>query len=168
MPMSAITREAAFVQNPALGGVLIWRFAVSYAAEHRTNEGPPLQLSFLILPMTYHRETFDEVSGTPRGGIHLFADKFARSDKSKSDVLLGIHDRAMEFRQLTIESISLAIRSRLVTVASNTGRLVALSTSKPGSLPQSVKPMVTGAERVGKWLSGMTLFEIENVLKVAF
>lgn len=167
MAISTLTRETAHVQNPALGGVLLWRFCVSYAAEHRTNEGPPFQLTFLILPVTLHKGTFEELIGT-RGSIHLFAEKFAKSDISKSDMLLGIQDRAVEFRELTIESLSLAIKTRLVTLVPNTGRLAALSTSKTSAMPQSIRPLATGAERIGKWFSSMTLFEIETVLKVAF
>ena len=167
MPISTITRETSHVQNSALGAVLLWRFCVSYSTDHRTNEGPPLQLAFLVLPMTFHRDTFDELSST-RGGIHLFVDKFARSDISKSDILLGIHDRVVEFRSLTVESISLAIKSRLLTLVSNTGRLVSLSISKPSSIPQTIRPLISGAEKLGTWFSGMTLFEIETTLKVKF
>jgi Family of unknown function (DUF6521) len=167
MATSTLTRETNLVQNPALGGVLLWRFCVAYAAEHRTHEGPPLQLTFLVLPMTFHRGTFEELSGT-RGSIHLFAEKFARSDTSKSDMLLGIQSRAVEFRELTMESVSLALKARLVTLVSSTGRLVALSSSKSSTFPQSVRQLATGAERLGKWFAVMSLFEIENILKVAF
>jgi hypothetical protein len=167
MAISTLTRETVLVQNPALGGVLLWRFCVAYAEAHRTNEGPPLQLTFLVLPITFHRATFEELSAT-RGSIHLFADKFSRSDTSKSDMLLGIQDRALEFRELTLESVSLAIRCRLVTLVPSTGRLVSLSTSRPSALPPTARPLATGAERLGRWFSGMTLFEIETVLKVAF
>lgn len=167
MALPTLTRETALVQNPALGGVLIWRFCVSYAAEHRRNEAPPLPLAFLVLPMTFHRGTFEELSST-RGSIHLFADKFTRSETSKSDMLLGIHDRAMEYRELTMESIALAIKARLLTVVPATARLEAVSTSKPSALPASVRPLASGAEKIGKWFSGMSMFEIENVLKVAF
>jgi hypothetical protein len=167
MAVSALVRETTYVQNPALGAVLVWRFCEGYAQEHKTSEPPALQLVFLIIPILFHRDTFEELSGT-RAGIHAFADKFSRSDTSKSDILLGIQDRVSQFRDLTLESVQLAIHCRLVTIIPSSGKLVSLSSVSPSSLPGTIRPLVAGAEKLGKWFAGMTLFEIENILKVAF
>ena len=167
MALSTLNRETTFVQNPALGAVLLWRFCTSYAQAHVTDDSPVLHLAFLILPIILHRDTFEEINST-KGSIHTFTDKFSRSDTSKSDILLGIQNRVTQFRELTLESIQLAVHCRLVTILPASGRLVSLSSAKPSSPPSSIRPLIANAEKLGKWFAGMTLFEIENVLKVAF
>ena len=167
MAVSALVRETTFVQNPALGAALIWRFCEGYAQERNTGDPPAMQLAFLIIPILLHRDTFEELSGT-RSGLHAFADKFSRSDTSKSDILLGIQDRVTQFRDLTLESVQLAIHCRLITVLPSSGKLVSLSSVRPSNLPTTIRPLVAGAEKLGRWFAGMTLFEIENILKVAF
>jgi len=167
MEISSLIREFALVQNPALGAVLLWRFCVAYETEHREGQHPPLQLAFLVLPLLLHRDTFEEVKGT-RGSIHLFVEKFAKPDKGKNDVLLGIHERCLVNRRLTMESISIAIRTRLASIIPSTGRLAALSSSKASAIPLAMRPMAAGAERIGRWFASMTMIEIENALKVNF
>lgn len=167
MALSTLNREASFVQNPALGAVLLWRFCAAYSASHPSNEYPVLQLNFLVLPILLHRETFEEIKWT-KAGLHTFADKFARSDNSKSDVLLGIQDRVVQFRDLTLESLRIAIQCRLVTLIASTSRVVTLSSATPSGVKPSVQSLITNAEKLGAWCAPMTLFEIENILKVAF
>ena len=167
MALSTLNRETAFVQNPALGAVLLWRFCAAYAEAHASNDSPVLHLAFLVLPLLLHRDTFEELSST-RGSIHTFTEKFSRSETSKADVLLGIQNRVTQFRALTLEAIQLAVHCRLLTVLPSSAKLVSLSSAKPSSPPSSVRPLITNAEKLGKWFAGMTLFEIENVLKVAF
>jgi len=165
--ISTLNRETTFVQNPALGAVLLWRFCAAYAESHATNDSPVLPLGFLLLPLLLHQETFEELNRT-RGSIHKFTDKFSRSETSKVDVLLGVQSRVIQFRELTLESVQLAVHCRLLTVLPSSAKLVSLSSAKPSSPPASVRPLIANAEKLGKWLAGMTLFEIENVLKVAF
>lgn len=167
MAISTLNRETSFVQNPALGAVLLWRFCAAYSAAHASNESPVLQLNFLVLPILLHRETFEEIKGT-RAGLHTFVDKFSRSENSKADVLLAIQDRVVQFRELTLESLQLAVQCRLVTVVASTSRVVSLSAATPSGVKPSIQSLITNAEKLGGWCASMTLFEIENVLKVAF
>lgn len=167
MAVSTLNREAAFVQNPALGAVLLWRFCAAYADAHPSSDSPVLQLVFLVLPLLLQRDTFEELNST-RGSIHTFTEKFSRSETSKADVLLGVQNRVSQFRDLTLEAIQLAVHCRLVTVIPSSANLVSLSAAKPSSPPTSVRSLITNAEKLGKWFAGMTLFEVENVLKVAF
>jgi ABC-three component (ABC-3C) system Middle Component 3 len=165
--ISALNRETTFVQNPALGAVLLWRFCVAYAEQHATGDPPALHLGFLVLPLLLHRDTFDELNST-RGSIHTFAERFSRSETTKADILLGVQSRVIQFRDLTLEAVQLAVHCRLLTVLPSSAQLVSLSTAKPSSPPTSVRPLIANAEKLGKWFSSMTLFEIENVLRVAF
>jgi hypothetical protein len=167
--MSSLSHEIKMVQNPALGGVLVWRFACGYSQNHQTGNYSPLQLAFLVLPIVFHRETFERLRSTRRpSGLHGFADKFTRSDVGESDVVLAIQPRAAALRSLTRSSIRIAVHTRLITVSSTEGTLIPITTTAPTGVPTSVKPLLNNVEKLGEWCADLTLFEVSNILKVAF
>lgn len=167
--MSVLTQESRAVQNPALGATLLWRFASAYADAHKTKESPLLPLAYIVLPIIYHRDTCELVIGTQRqSGLHAFVEKFFRPDVAKSDLLLGIHSRAIELRELSTESLRIAINRRLLTLISSTGQFAALSTSAPSAVPKSARSLLAASEKLGGWCSSLSLFEVGSALKVAF
>ncbi len=167
--MSTLTQETRYVQNPALGGVLLWRFACGYTEQHKTSGHPPLHLLFIVLPILFYRETFDVLKSTKRPtGLHAFAAKFSYSNLGKTDVLLGIHERAALWRNLTWESFQLSIQSRLLTVSRSNSTVIPLTKTSPTGVPISIRPLLTEAEKLGQWCSEMSLFEIGTILKVGF
>ncbi|MEZ6104333.1 MAG: three component ABC system middle component [Pirellulaceae bacterium] len=163
-----LTKEVRYVQNPALGAVLLWRFSVGFTESHTTSDSPVLPLSFLVLPILMHHETFDFLRSTQKQtGLHGFADKFSRTAVSRSDLLLAIHTRAEAMKALTIESLQAGVRHSLITLTSRDAKLLPLSTTKPSGIAASLKPMIDGAEKLGVWFSQMTPFEVFTTLKVA-
>jgi hypothetical protein len=164
--MSVLSHENHIVQNPALGAVLLWRFAVGYTGVHKTRESPVLQLAFIVLPMIYHQETCQLLSGTQRqSGLHGFVDKFSRTEVVKSDLLLAIHSRAIAFRSLTLDSLRIGVRHRLLALLTSMGQIVPLTTSAPSAVPNSARHLLAAAEKLGAWCAPLTLFEITSALK---
>ncbi len=169
MRTKAISRETGNVQNPALGAALIWRFAVGYTAESKTSDFPILQFCFLVPPVIFHRETFELLSSTRvQSSIHQFVDKFTQTANSQSDVLLSLHDRVASMRRLTLDSIRIGVNTRLVTIASATGKVIPLSETAPRGVSPTIKPLLSNAEKLGRWCSGLSIFEISSILKVRF
>lgn len=165
--MSSLTREVRVVQNAALGGTLLWRFAVGYSDANPTHSPPPVPLGFLVLPIAFHQDTLDLVSSTRTDtGLHAFVDKFSRSENQKADLLLSIHSRVVTMRLLSWRSLCLAIERRLVALDTGQATIVALSRTAPGSVPPLVRPLLSGAEKLGNWCSRLSLLEICSVLKV--
>ncbi len=167
--MSTLTQETRHVQNPALGGVLLWRYACGYTEHHKTSEHPPLQLLFIVLPILFHRETCEVLRATNQPtGLHGFANKFSKSKLGKSDVLFGIQSRSLTWRDLTWKSVQLAIRSRILTLSRTHATAIPLTTSSPTRIPASVKPLLSNAQKLGQWCSALSLFEVGTILKVGF
>ena len=165
--MSSLTREVRIVQNAALGGTLLWRFAVGYSQANPTNSPPPFPLGFVVLPITLHQDTLALVSSTRADtGLHAFVDKFSRSENQKADLLLSIHSRVVTMRSLSWKSLCLAIERRLIALDTAQAAIIALSQTAPASAPPSVKPLLSGAEKLGTWCSRLSLLEICSVLKV--
>ena len=103
--MSILAEEAHNVQNPALGALLLWRFAVGYSASG-THSAVPMPLMFLVLPVLFHEETSDMLTSTlVKSGLRMFVSKFEESSVSKNDLILALHDRAAEMKGLSLDSM---------------------------------------------------------------
>jgi hypothetical protein len=165
--MSALSREASLVQNPALGAVLVWRFACGYRESHPVAACSPLALAFLVLPLIMHADSFELLAAT-RSGLRGFADKFSQARDPRADMILAIHDRAASWRPASLEAIKIGIRARLVSVARPAAHVIPLSESKPSGVPESIRPLLKGAEKLGTWCSALSVFEVASTLKVVF
>ena len=168
--MYTLSQETQYVQNPALGAMLLWRFAVGYERGSRTASPTPIPLLFLVLPVTLHEETVQFVTSTREASaLRAFAGKFSESRTSKSDLLLAIHRRSLGMRRLTMDSLALATISSLISLDCSAGMATSLSSSPvKAGIPASVRSMLRGAERLGVWCSTISLHEVSVILKVGF
>jgi hypothetical protein len=166
--VSALTQEVLNIQNPALGACLLWRFVCGYADSHPTRDHVPLPLSFLVLPIVLHEETEKFVYGTQKtSGLRAFTAKFGKTENSKQDLLLAIHDRMLALRHLSMESIRLALATRLLHL--NAATLIPLSeTQAAAGIPSDVRRMMKSSEKLGWWCGLLTMHEVSLALKVRF
>jgi hypothetical protein len=166
--MSVLTKEVRNIQNPALGAGLVWRFVCGYVDSHQTRAAVPLPLLFLVLPIVLHEQTEEFVKGTqPASGLRSFVAKFGKAKISKQDLLLAVHDRMMELRQLTLESIQMTFATRLLYLDGAT--VIPLSeTQAIAGIPPDIKRLMKSAEKLGAWCGLLTLHEIAITLKVRF
>ena len=127
--------EIETVQNPSIGAYAIWRFIQSYQLQE--GAAPSFALAFLILPIALHGATRELVISTQKAsGLALFAGKLGdiRED------LLAIHNRALEYRLLTLESIALGEQAGLFSIDVDKACLTArASDEQPGVPVLSVK-----------------------------
>lgn len=168
--MRTLSQETERVQNPALGSMVLWRFTAGYERGSGKGMATPIPLLFLVLPIIFHEETARLLKGTQeRSGLRYFAGKFSSSAVSASDLLLAIQKRALDMRQLTTESLAIALSSGLISIYCDTGRAVPLSSSPVrAGIPSSVNAMLKSAEKLGVWYSQISLHEISFILKVDF
>lgn len=166
----SLHQEVEAVQNPALGAVLLWRFACGYAPDGQPSKRIPLPLFFIVLPLLFHEETQEIVAGTQSAsGLHVFVDKFTKSSISKTDVLLGLQGRAVSLRALSMESFRIAVASRLLAVDVSDATVIPVTYTSPTSaVPSSIRSLLRSAERLGVWCAPHPLFEIAHLLKMEF
>lgn len=167
MALSDVVRE---VQNPVLGATLIWRFTVGYEGSPRASDGCPLQLTFLVLPLLLHEETAAHITSTRKAsGLRKFSEKFSLPSNRQSDILLGLHNRAKELRELSLESLQIARTSKLIRIDMGMGTVFSSSTDKIKPMPpKTIQEMVSNAEKLGAWLGELSVPEIATTLKVRF
>jgi hypothetical protein len=168
--MSAVlAREVDAVQNPAVSAVLLWRFCVGYAAARQTPSSTPLPAMFLPLPILFSEESVSLLASTQaRSGLRLFAGKFTEAANSKADILLSLEGQARRLRGQTMQALRLALQSRLLFLEPTTAEVIALSAAAPTSLPESIRPLIRHAEKLGTLAGGVSLFELGAVLQVTF
>ena len=168
--MTILNQETRNIQNPALGAMLLWRFTTGYAKGCKASSPTPLPLLFIVLPIMLHQETAQFITSTQqRSGLRTFAAKFAEPKTSKNDLLLAIHERSIKMRNLSINSLRQAIASKLILIDSTEGVAIPISKTQPkAGIPQSVRSMIRGAEKLGSWCSELTLHEVSVILKVGF
>ncbi len=158
--------EAQNVQNPALGAAVLWRFCCGFVESHPEGDPPHLPLLFVVLPIVLHQATAELLRRTrTSSGLRAYAAKFGDSAVSKQDLLLQIHERAVRWRRLGLQSIELAAAGRLLYL-SETGEVIPLSRTKARGLPEEVKQLLADAEKLGKWCGQLTLHEVTTTLKV--
>ncbi|WP_372088438.1 DUF6521 family protein (plasmid) [Tistrella mobilis] len=159
--------ELDLVQNPVIGAYLIWQFALGYQEDGA--EAVSIPLVFLVLPVLLHRQTFDEVVSTRKAsGLPLFAAKF---DKER-EILMSIHERAIQLRPLSLQSIGVAATSKLVRVDYESAQihgypLKLLDVARP-KLPERLKGFASAAGKLGYWFSKFDLAQVASTLRVDF
>jgi hypothetical protein len=163
--MSRLLSEVQAMQNPALGAVLIWRFACSYAPQNEVHDGVPLPLAFIVLPIILHERTREKISSTYKSsGMRKFEEKF----NGQGDVLVSLSQRVIAMRSLSLRSVRHALASGLLTLISEQGVLWPRSYSKPPveSDAKSVLELLKAAEKLGTWCGSLSVYEISGILRV--
>jgi hypothetical protein len=168
--MTVLNRETKLVQNPALGAMLLWRFAVGYEEGSQSRDPSPILLLFLVLPIIYYEDTLKYLLSTRKpSGLRIFVGKFSESKALANDQILTIQSRSLRMRNLTMDSIKLAISSSLIALDYKKGFAIPISKTPPKSgIPKSIREMLTGAEKFGFWCSLLSLHEVSAILKVSF
>lgn len=164
--MNSQLSELEIVQNPALGAYAIWKFGLGYQAGD--SRPAALPFVFLVLPLLLHTQTLNVIGSTQKAsGLTLFAAKLGEERES----LLAVHERARSFRALTLESIGLGIRSKLLSLDYPAASLRANALLGPNAnpiLPMRLKELPKCADKIGHWFSKVSLIQVANTLKVEF
>jgi hypothetical protein len=164
--MTTLAREVGLVQNPAFGALLLWRFCIGYAAG-ATGRGPAVQALFVVLPVLLHEETARFAIGTrTASGLRAFREKFTAA--KREDLLYAVHDRARTLRPLTATALQAAVHARLLVIDLSAEVLPVSQSMPQQKWSEEVRKLASAAEKLGKWMSKVSLFEAASILGVRF
>ena len=167
--VGALGREVYEIQNPALGGVLLWRFATGYAQARSQPEATPLPALFVVLPLLFREESRALIAGTRlSSGLHAFLDKYRDSASPQNDLLLTLPHAVRLYQPLTWASFRVAVANRLLFLEPSTADVFVLSSTLPSGLPPRLSREWSVAERLGSWCGRLTLFELSTALRIPF
>ena len=157
------------MQNPALGAVLLWRFAHAFTFAHPNHAAAPLPLLFITLPAIWHDQTAEHIDSTQlRSGLRAFAAKFAQPGSSQVDVLMDLHERARRWRSKTLDALRVGLAKGLLRLDDRAAVLTNSEEWIPDDHHETTKRMAFLAEKLGAWCAVLTLHEISLTLHVKF
>lgn len=149
------------VQNPAMNSLLLWKFGSSYQKES-PDKLPVFTTFFPVLPLLLHGPTVRVISSTfPSSGLAKFVSKIAE----EREQLIAFHNRAYAMRSLTLEAISTAVSTSMLSVNYDTARVRANDIRIP-KMPERIKLHINGAEKIGIWFSRLPDHQVFSILKV--
>lgn len=155
------------VRNPMLGAYILWNFVLGYYSE--SNDFVPIELIFIVLPMILKEDIAQQIQSTNKSsGMRIMSDKFMKTEVLKNDLISSIHKDIERMKECTVESIGEAVKAGLVSLDFDTNKFFPIELKKRNKEAESVLKLGKNAEKLGQWCSGLTLTEIEEILKVRF
>ena len=100
--MNSIDREVYYVQNPAMGATILWRFICGYYAKE--NKGVPFPLLFIVLPIIFRADLCTVIQSTQKGkGLSKVSEKLFTA--KKKDDLYTVNNTAIAMRHTLAASM---------------------------------------------------------------
>lgn len=159
-------RDVMYVQNPAIGAALLWRFICGYYSNE--NRPVPFPLLFVVLPMVFRQDLCAVIKSTQKAsGLSKVSEKLFSS--KRNDNIHYVNTTAIQMRELTLEAFNIAVEANLVSLSAETAMVFPLTTSARKYTPKGdCKDMMAASEKFGAWCSELTFLEIAKWLKVRF
>ena len=165
--MSNLNKEIQNVQNPAFGAFIIWNFVRGYYSNNKSLV--PFPLLFIVLPVIFREDISELLSSTNKpSGLRTFANKFLSTKVLKNDLVSNIHISASNMKELSLQSIQLALYSSLIALDYEEALAFPFTTTERKQEPKSIVKLGKASEKLGFWCSQLTLHEISQILKVRF
>ncbi|WP_303678278.1 three component ABC system middle component [Dehalococcoides mccartyi] len=159
-------RDVMYVQNPAIGAALLWRFICGYYS----NESRPIPfpLLFVVLPIVFRQDLCTVIKGTQKAsGLSKVSEKLFSG--RQNDSIHYVNTTAIQMRGLTLEAFNIAVEANLVSLSAETATVFPPTTTARKYTPKGdCKDMMAATEKLGAWCSELTLLEIAKWLKVRF
>ena len=164
--MSNANCEVMYIQNPALGAALLWRFACGYY-EH-DNRPVPFPVLFVVLPIIFRQDICAVIKGTRKSsGFSKVSAKLFQS--KQNDSIHFMNNTSIQMRSLTLDAFNIASEANLLSLDVENATVFPLTTAANSYSPKGeVKEMMSAAEKLGLWCSDLTILEISKWLKVRF
>ena len=163
--MNNINREVYYVQNPAIGATILWRFICGYYSKE--SKAVPFPLLFIVLPIIFREDLCTVIKSTQKGkGLSKVSEKLFK--EKKNDDLYTINNSAISLRPLTLKAYNVGASAKLFAMDITTATFFPLTQVKKGAVSASAKKLLDAAEKLGVWCSELSMLEICEWLKVRF
>ncbi len=156
--------EQNVIQNTGLAAETIWQAIVeAYETKNRI-EGIPFPLSFVILPLAFHKRTAKVLaSKTQPGAIY----KALAEDR---EIVVGLQARMQALSERTLQGLSIAFSAGLIKMDQDHQRQLIPGKKTPPvtHVTDDVKTILKAAKRVGQTLAELTLVQLASHLEIRF
>jgi len=156
--------EQRVIQNPGIAAETIWHAVYeAYDTKGRT-EGVSLPLAFLVLPLTFHRQSAMALAAKMQPGA-LY--KALSEDR---EITVGLQPRMQAMAKRTFAGLSIAFQTGLLQLDPDHERhLIPGRKSSPVShATDEVKTIFGAAKRVGQAFAEMNVVQLATQLNIRF
>ena len=157
--------ELDLVQNTGLASEILVSTVVAYYKGKSAVNGLPFPLSFLVLPLLFHRRTVDVIKNRKGSGV------LYKAIKENREIPVGLQRRMESLFDRTLSAYSLAISADMLTIDLEAVELIPLVRAIPKTaLPAtgSAKDIFIAASRLGKAFAEHSVEEIIKITEVVF
>ena len=158
--------DVKYVQNPAIGAALLWRFVCGYY--QKESQPAPFPLLFVVLPITFRQDLCAVVKSTQKAsGLSKVSAKLF--EKKENDSIHFVNSTAIKLRPLTLEAFNISVKANLLSMIPETAAVFPVADKMIKYTPKGdAKDMLNAAEKLGTWCADLTMLEISKWLKVRF
>lgn len=158
--------EFSLVQNPALGAIAVHAAVLQCFESTGRLRGASLAPLMLVVPMVFHKETRDAISGKVLDG------SFYKAIADNRSIPAGLQHRLEAMKELSFVSVNLGAAAKLIErdaqdlgVSFKPKRLSTVAI-KPANT--DVQDTVAAAKRIGHWIATIRLETLCSLLGVRF
>ncbi len=157
-----IEKEVYYVQNPALGASILWKFVSGYYKKE--HQAVPFPILFIVLPVIFRNDLCTLISRTRKSsGLSKISEKLFNTRSTNE--LYTINNVAIELRPLTLKSIQIGCDCDLFKIDFDTA-LVYPTLESRTNFADDINLMLEASEKFGVWCSEMSINELCKMLKV--
>lgn len=118
--MSSQDLDVMYVQNPALGAVLLWRFTCGYYSNE--NRPVPFPLLFVVLPIVFRQDLCSVIKSTQKAsGLSKVSEKLFSG--KLNDSIHYVNNTAIQMRELTLEAFNIAVEAHLMSLSTENANI---------------------------------------------
>ncbi|MDJ1421328.1 MAG: DUF6521 family protein [Candidatus Methanoperedens sp.] len=155
--------EYDVIQNSTLGSLALWIFAKEFNENMHKQQGVPLPLTMLVLPMVFHRDTVSSIFRREfEGGLY-------RAIGEDRKISAGLQQRMEAMTDQTFRALNLAFAGGLLKYDPLTAQVLPVRTTQPIQISiGETRDIMHASRRLGHWLSTISMEQISILLKVRF
>ncbi len=156
--------EQRIVQNTGLGAELIWQAVKESCESNDRTSGVCLPLTFLILPLVFHRRTATALATKTRPGAIY---KALSEDR---ELIVGLQERMESLADRTLQSLSIGFSTGLLELDQSDDYQIYPARNSPPvkHVTDNVKIALKAAKRVGQSFYEVTSVQLFRMLGVKF
>ena len=165
---TSLNRELENIQNLAFSAYLLATFTDAFYDE--AQEFPSLHFLFVVYPLFYLSDISELIEHTHKTtGLLGCISKLKDGENKRNDMLLCLQTAIDDCREEIMDAIKIAFLSNMLSIGAD-GRIIPVKSNikKIKVEGHEVNQLYKVATKLGAWFSQMTIYEIEQILKVRF
>lgn len=159
--------EYYIYQNPALGAHILWEFTKAYTENSNPKNFPTILYLFPVLPLCLNMRVVKEIKNR-----NFKAGSLYKAIEENKDLFSGLQERMEDMAEITLSSLHIATKSRLLIIDIDSLTIQANHVSIPDSLLKlknhEYSEILSSSKRIGRWFAQLSFHELSLYFNLNF